>query len=551
MIQFTFQKFIKSLIIVSLLLISLTTYALPNGEGIQVYQQNIHLSPERKQGLAEDINRYRNANDIWDVLRHEFSLPHYEDSPLVQEQITWFMTHQDFLLKSTSHAAPYLYYILQQSRKRHLPAEVVLLPVFESSFDPFAYSPAGAAGIWQMMPGTATGYGIKQDWWYDGRRDVIASTKAALNYLSYLSNFFKGNWLFAIAAYDTGEGNVMNAVRKNINNGLDANYWSLPLAQETRTYVPRLLALATIIAHPEKYPVYLPPVHNAPYLAQMDVGAQMELKHAASFAGLSLKALMQLNPGYNRLATSPNGPYKLVLPIENVAQFSENLARSPLSQHVAWQHYTAKRGDSVVTIAKHNNISVAMLRQMNQLSSNTLKPGIKLVIPHTVTTLLKANLETATPSFVAFNKVEPLHQAIPQKSSRLMVALEKTESHYSLQPHDTIYMVRAGDDLPTISRRFHLSEKDVQAANPFPDNKILTPGDRLVIPTHINTNIAENAELQYQLTSGDTIYEVKQGDTIEQIAQKFNTSPPAIRVANLLASNDLRDGDRLVIPTHL
>ncbi|MDR3492719.1 MAG: LysM peptidoglycan-binding domain-containing protein [Gammaproteobacteria bacterium] len=526
----------------SLFFISSTSYAIPNGEGIQVYQQHIHLSPERKQGLAEDVSRYRNADDLWNVLRREFSLPHYEENYLVQEQINWFMTHQEFLVRATSHAAPYLYYILQQARKRHLPVEVVLLPVFESSFNPFAYSSAGAAGIWQMMPNTATGYGVKQDWWYDGRRDVITSTKAALNYLAYLSNFFDGNWLFAIAAYDTGEGNVLSAIRKNINSGLEANYWSLPLAQETRTYVPRLLALATIIAHPEKYPVYLPPVHNAPYLAQMDVGTQVDLHHAASLAGLTLKALMQLNPGYNRSTTSPHGPSKLVLPIENVAQFSENLERSPLSQHVTWQHYIAKNGESLATVAKHHNVSVAMLRQMNQLKGNYIKPGSSLVIPHT----------TSNPEMYAAtnHKNESLNDVSKIKPSRLMASLEKMDSHYSLQPGDTIYMVRSGDNFSTISQRFHLSERNIQAANPFPANKRLNPGDRLVIPTHIRV-AEEKLTQKYQLTSGDTIYMVRQGDTIEKIAEKFHTSPPAIRVANLLASNDLRDGDRLVIPTHL
>lgn len=196
------------------LLFSTFSCAAPNPEGIQVYRKDMHLSAEYKQKLAGDIYRYYNADNLWDTLRHEFVLPHYEYMPQVREQINWFLMHQDFLQRSASRAAPYLYYILQQVRKRHLPPEIVLLPLLESSYNPFAYSTVGAAGIWQMMPGTATGFGVKQNWWYDGRRDVVASTQAALDYVAYLGSYFGGNWLLAIAAYDTGEGNVLAAIKK-------------------------------------------------------------------------------------------------------------------------------------------------------------------------------------------------------------------------------------------------------------------------------------------------------------------------------------------------
>ena len=259
--------------------------AASNSEGIQEYQKNLHLSPIHKQKLADDITRYRNADNLWDVLRDEFALPHYEKNYAVQAKIEWFMNNQDYLLRSASRAAPYLYYISQQVRKRHLPAELVLLPIIESGYNPFSVSNMGASGIWQLMPDTASGYGVKRDWWYDGRRDVIASTRAALNYLSYLQSFFEGNWLLAIAAYNTGEGNVLAAIKRNIRDGRDTDFWSLPVAQQTRDYVPSLLALAVIISHPEKYPVYFPPIQSAPYLAQVEVGTQINLKHAATLAG--------------------------------------------------------------------------------------------------------------------------------------------------------------------------------------------------------------------------------------------------------------------------
>jgi len=561
------SKFTIKILLVAIccmLLHSMTLASPPNIEGIQTYQKNLPLSEERKQSLADDIDRYHNADNMWDVIRSEFSLPHYEDNPLVQEQIAWFMNHQDFLYRSAMRAAPYLYYISQQTRKRHLPAELVLLPMMESAYNPFAYSTAGAAGIWQMMPGTASGFGIKQNWWYDGRRDVVASTKAALDYLVYLGGFFDGNWLLAIAAYDTGEGNILAAIRKNTRDGISTDFWSLPVAQETRDYVPRLLALAAIIANPDQYPVSFPPVNNAPYLAQIDMGKQIDLKEAAYLAGLSLKELKQLNPGYTHTATDPNGPYKLVLPIENVQQFSENLTQMPMDEQTV-KNYKVKSGDTILAIAKKFKTSIASLRKINQLTSNHIKPGSKIVIPQTtsspadeqeqhyanvhsnIRTVHYANVRSDIPTSsytnvhshsptpryanVHDNSYEILHTAIPK--------------HYKLQPGDTLYMVRHGDDIYKIAAHFHTSPQMLFAVNQITSKHILAVGTKLIIPTHYAK--AETTQ-KYQLAPGDTIYMVRNGDTIERIASKFHTSPPALRLANLMASNDVKEGDRLIIP---
>ena len=552
-------------------LFSITAFASQEIEGIQVFQKG-QMSGQ-KEMLADSIDRYHSADDIWNQLRQEFSLEHYEEDPRVQEQITWFMQHQDFLLNSANRAAPYLYYILQQVHKQHLPVEVVLLPIFESAYNPFAYSSAGAAGIWQMMPSTASGYGIKQNWWYDGRRDVIASTKAALSHLSYLGRFFDTNWLLAFAAYDTGEGNVMNAINKNIRDGYPTDYWSLPLAKETKIYVPRLLALAAVIAHPEKYPVYLPPVRNAPYLAQIDIGAQIDLKQAALLAGLSLHRLMQLNPGYNRAITDPHGPNKLVLPIENVAEFSDNLAETPLYQlPVQWEHYKTRSGDTLMALAKRYNTSPVALRKMNQLSSNHLHAGTNLVIPRAVhnnampgndeqdvlaesddvaPVTKKTIITTRTVTRHALPSTQlaaNLPAAANLPDERAMVTPEAPPSgNYFIQPGDTIYMTRNGDSLERVAAHFHITAQDLLAANPVVGTRDLHAEERLVIPTHL----AKNHQHQlYHLTPGDTIYMVRNGDTMDRIAKRFHTSPPEIRIANLIADNTLHEGDRLIIPTH-
>jgi len=531
-------------------------YANANSEGIQVYQKNMHLSPERKQILADDIDRYRNANDIWDSLRNEFTLPHYENNPLVQQKIQWFMEHQDYLMRSTMRAAPYLYYIMQQAKKRHLPAELVLLPIIESAYNPFALNASsGAAGIWQMMPGTASGYGIRQNWWYDGRRDVVASTKAALNHLAYLQSFFDGNWLLAIAAYDTGEGNVLAAIRKNIRAGENTDYWVLPLAQETRDYVPQLLALAIIISHPDQYPIRFPFVRNAPYLAQVDIGGQIDLTHAAYLAGLSLHEIKQLNPGYSRAATDPNGPYKIVLPIENVERFSENLSRSsPLYAKVNWVHYRIKNGDTLPKIAKRFNTTPSELHEMNPklLAKNHLRPGGNIIIPRYTQNLSKTILDSEQNSIVFAANKKPNSVPVirkPQLATQMADAFQQNpQKPYTMQPGDTIYMVRNNDDLEKIARRFHISSQALLTANQISNIAFLRPGEKLIIPTHSQPTAAP--EEKYNLTPGDTIYVVRAGDTIEKIAKHFHTNPATIRLANLMADNDLHEGDQLVIPTH-
>lgn len=527
--------------IFSTLLLSVT-FGMPNPEGIQVYQKNMHLSFEHKQKLAADIYRFHNADNIWDELRREFVLPHFERYPQVQEQIAWFMNHQDFLLNSANRAAPYLYFILQQVRKRHLPAELVLLPMIESGYNPFAYSTAGAAGLWQMMPGTASGFGVKQDWWYDGRRDVVASTRAALDYVSYLWSFFDGNWTLAIAAYDTGEGNVLSAIRKNVRDGRSTDFWSLPVAQETQIYLPRLLALATIISHPEMYPVPFPYVRNAPYLAQIDIGRQIDLTQAATLAGLNLKTLKQLNPGYNRMATDPNGPYKLVLPIEHVQQFTENLAHSPLNQPVNWTRYKVRSGDTWVAVAKKFNTSVDQLRKANPKLASNLKAGKLVMIPRSSIVFAKSSVTSKSSLFLT---PETKTNSAPKKNIFKEVAriFDRFKGKYKLQPGDTLYMVRSGDNIEKIAKRFHMEGQVILSINKI-KNKMITEGQQLIIPTHLNDSHSQN----YSLTQGDTIYRVEQGDTLEKIALQFNTSPSEIRIANLLMDNTIQAGDRLVIP---
>ncbi len=521
-------------VLFSAFIMTSTSYA-GNLEGIQVYQKNAS-SPDKRIIAAVAALRSNSADNLWDLLRSEFSLSHHDSNPAVQENIDWLMNDQAFLIRTATRSAPYLYFIHQQVKKRQLPVELVLLPIIESGYNPFIYSTAGAAGLWQIMPDTASGFGIKQDWWYDGRRDVVVSTRAALDYLSYLFDFFDGNPLLAIAAYNSGEGAVLSAIRRNIREGKSTDFWSLPLPRETRTYVPRLLALAIIISQPERYPIHFPHVRNTPYLAQVDVGGQIDLKRAARFAGLSLKKIQQLNPGFNHLVTHPHGPYKLVLPIENVEQFMGRLANTSLSQHIDWTQYKIKSGDSLGSLAKRFKTTASALKEMNHLKHNQLKKGMKLVIPETVTTVLNNKSAVKTASKVKANEVK-----------------DNTPPE-GVKPGDTLYMVRNQDNVEKIAAHFNLPAKIIYAANRLQSSAKLHPGDSLLIPTHLaeaQTKPQINPSEFHNLAPGDTLYMIRKGDTIGKIAEKFKMTAAAIRIANLTLDERLQEGDHLIIPTHV
>ena len=334
-------------------------------------------------GILSLFKHRSESNDLWDDLRSGFQLEHYENTPQVQAQINWFMHNQGYLYRTTVRAAPYMYYIYQQVKQRHLPTELVLLPVLESAYNPFASSNRGAAGLWQLERGTASAFGVKQDWWYDGRRDVLASTNAALDYLTYLQNFFGSNWYLALAAYDSGEGTVQEAMRRNIRNGYNTDFWSLPLPMETQSYVPRLLALAAIIENPQKYSIYLPSISDAPYLGQVDIGGHINLNQAANLAGISLSELIQLNPGYVHYITDPQGPHKLLLPFDKIQTFQENLLNLSKTQTTTWEHYKVHRGDTLEFVAQKFNTSVNILQQVNHLHNHRLTHVKTLLIPYT------------------------------------------------------------------------------------------------------------------------------------------------------------------------
>jgi membrane-bound lytic murein transglycosylase D len=334
------------------------------------------ITPPVAKPVAESVE----AIGLWERLRTGFSLP-LKAAPSVQAQIDNFRNHPRDIEQILQRGQPYLSYILRRVEERGLPTELVLLPAIESAFDPFSTSPAGAAGIWQFMPVTAKHVGLRRDWWFDGRRDIVAATEAALDYLSELHQSFDGDWLQALGAYNAGIARVTDAIRLNRSRGKPVDFWHLPLPEETRDYVPRLIALRAIISNPDAYNITLPALADTPHFTVVDTGGPLDLQIAAQLSGTSVEELQRLNPGLIRSTTPPDSPYTLLIPKTSEQRFREQLARLPADRRVLSVKYRVRWGDTLSTIAQSSRTTVTRLRRVNQLESARIFAGKFLIVP--------------------------------------------------------------------------------------------------------------------------------------------------------------------------
>ncbi len=357
------------------------------------------LQPPRLQSISYSV---------WDVMRSEFKLDHHLNRPEVQRELRWLMAHPGYLTQ-LNQARPYLYHIVTEIKKRSLPGELALIPMIESSFDPFAYSGAGAAGLWQLMPLTGKDLGLKQDWWSDSRRSIAPSTNAALDYLSYLNQFFKGNWDLAIAAYDAGEGTMARAIKAAREQRKASDFWSLAVPQETQHYLPKLLALAEIITYPNRYHMMLPYIPHTPYFEEVNIKSHIDLNHAAKMAGMSYRELIKLNPGFNRWTTRPYQPFKLLIPTEKVDLFYQNLALDSLQSQTTFSHYYVQHDDTLDDLARRFSTTAHQLKQLNQLDSNDIQAGQQLLVPANTFTYHSPKSKAAAKATVTPSIMKVLH----------------------------------------------------------------------------------------------------------------------------------------------
>ncbi|MCE9678814.1 LysM peptidoglycan-binding domain-containing protein [Shewanella sp. AS1] len=440
--------------------------------------------------------------DVWQRIRLGLTFP-IPDKKLVNQYRDWYIKHPKHLARVSKRAQPFMYLIVDEIEQRGLPMELALLPIVESSFDPFAYSHGAASGLWQFTSPMAKHFGLEMNWWYDGRRDVPAATTAALDMMEYLHGKTKQNWLYAIAAYNTGEGRVLNAVKRNQNSGKDTDFWSLDLPSETERYVPQLLALADVIQHAQEYGIALYPIENQPVLKVVDTGSQIDLALAAEMAGMTLTDLHALNPGFNQWATSPQGPHKLVLPLDKAELFESALAESDEQDRLKWQRYQIKPGDNLGLIAKRFHTTVGALQAVNGISSNQIIAGKYLLIP----------ISAKDPSKYLLSADQRL--------------LKRQNSGRGNKMHHT---VKSGDSLWILAKTYKVSVANLAKWNNMAPKDTLRLGQKLVI---------------WQKGSSKSItrtinYTVKAGDSLAKIASKFS-----VTVQQLLQWNDLSENKYL------
>lgn len=441
------------------------------------------------------ITNIHATSDVWEVLRSEFKLDHEISRAEVQEQIRWLIAHPSYLQKVFRQSQPYIYHIVTEIKKRNLPGELALIPMIESSFDPFAYSGVGAAGLWQLMPGTGKDLGLKQDWWFDGRRSIGPSTDAALNYLVYLNKFFDGNWTLSIASYDAGEGTISRAIKAAQQENRSTSFWDLPVPRETQIYVPRLLAFAEIIKNAQQYKLSIPEIPYQPYFQEVSIGSQIDLNHAAKLAGISYRELIKLNPGFNHWTTAPYKPFNLLIPAEKVRQFNLNLANFPENKRVSWTKHQVQQGDNLDTIANRYHTTVNLIKQLNQLTTNQIKLNQSILIPST--------------------RNAPLAPVTPKKETALVkTTYYGKPNQYKASPqaptptvgsHRMIHIVQAADSYQRLEKMYGVKANDILSWNKLSSNQGLRVGQQLII---------------WKTVKPTTQYIVRSGDTLDVIAKR-------------------------------
>jgi len=454
--------------------------------------------------------------DLWKRIGSGLTLTRNISEKTTASKLAWFTRNQAYLDRVSGRAEPYLYYIVEELEKRNMPLDLALLPIVESAYNPFAYSRSRASGIWQFMPSTGRIYGLKQNWWYDGRRDIVAATGAALNYLQKLHQEFDGDWLLALAAYNSGEGNVNKAIRRNKKVGKPTDFFSLRLPRETRGYVPSLLAVAEIVSNPSKYNITLKAIANTRYFKQVDIDSQIDLATAGDLSELSIEELYTLNPGFNRWATDPEGPHRLLIPVDKVTAFENKLATLSSDERIKWQQHKIKKGESLGLIATQYRTDVSTLKQVNRLRSNTILTGRSLLIP------------TAQ---------KPLKHYSLSLDSRRYKGLKRSGDGQRY-----VYTIKRGDNLWDIGRHYGISVKQLCAWNGLSSRSILRPGKKLEIWIEEETDkIAKIVPVVSNKTSDGNpqhvSYTVLDGDSLWLISLRFGVSIKQIKKWNGLAKN--------------
>ncbi len=477
-------------------------------EAVNVSGAGNTSSTARDDAIVSGMELEKSYDDLWERVRDGFQLGIHYDHPKVASYIQSYSKQQRYFDLMQERASPFLFSIVEEIERRGLPMEFTLLPMVESTYNPNAYSREHAVGLWQFVGATGKSFGLQQDWWFDGRRDPRASTIAALDYMEQLYNQFDEDWLLAIAAYNTGDGNLRRAIRRS--NEDEIEFWNLNLPGETKAHVPKLLALAAIISDHNAWEIELQNLPNAPVLRAVEIGTQIDISQAATIAGIDYEQLRALNPGYLQWATHPDQPQRLLLPFDNAELLENALVGLDKRDLLTWDRYEIKPGDTLGAIAAKLNTRVDILQTFNSLPGSRIVAGDSLLIPRTSDPQL-----LATAPRIDRN----------QGRERIKVPSE--------------YTVRNGDNLWTIARRFELRSKEIATWNRISLDELLQPGQVLDFRYALK-ELTEESEMDS--TDDAAVYIVRRGDSMDAIANRFG-----IDLQNLLRWNGLRVSE-LIFP---
>jgi len=458
--------------------------------------------------------------DVFDRIRAGFKLTDI-DSRQIDQQLAWYANNPEYLERTFGRAVPYLHHIVQEIERRGMPLELALLPVVESAFEPYARSWATANGLWQFMPGTGERFGLKQDWWYDGRRDVLESTRAAMDYLQYMHDEFFDDWLLAVAAYNCGEFRVQREVNKNRALGKPVDFFSLNLPSETRAYVPKLMAMRRLVANPEDYGIAFSPIPNEPYFVKVDTGGQLDLTLAAELAGITLDEVYELNPGFHRWATDPAGPHRLLLPRDTADAFRKNLELLSPDERVRVSLHKVKAGESVASIAQKYKTQAVVVRDMNSLENGApLVVGSELRVPTAVVNL-------------------------PAKVMLAAARVDGGGGRSGRRPG--VHVVRSGDSLWRIAKRNRMDVATLARMNGMGPGDTLRAGQKLVLNTNARAS-SSGSRSTSTANSRAVSYKVRSGDTLSRIAKVFGvTVSDLVNWNGISKHSTLRPGQKLTV----
>jgi len=466
--------------------------------------------------------QYSQEDDLWQVIANRQGIKSVSNSR-VQSRIDWISNHPEYLSLISKRAEPFLYLVVSELEKQNVPIEIALLPIVESDYYPFSYSHGTAAGLWQFIPSTGRMYGLEEDWWHADRRDVLASTKAAANYLNDLNKMFKGDWLLSIAAYNAGPGRIQRAIDTNIKLGKKTDFWSLDLPQETEKYVPKLLALSQVIKNPSRYNQKLLEIDNKPFLNEVELDSQFDLALISQWTGLSIDQIYNYNPGLKRWATPESLPYIMLLPEEVIYSFNDNLSKQGQRPKISWTRYKIKQGDSLSLIAQNYNTTIGQIMSVNELDNDAIRADKYLIVP-------------------LAQKSEGYYSLSDNQREKSRLNIQKNSEKI-------IYTVVAGDSLWKISIKFDTTINNLVRWNQISPSDSLSIGKELVI-LRDNKNKTELAKITNTGIdiNRDIFYTVKEGDNLSRIAQKYN-----VKIAEIRSWNDLNEeyilqpGDKLTI----